>query len=421
MHTLVQTRQDRVAIRKRMRIEHAAWLCLMASVVCVCCFLYHFRDQAADYLRSHSLPSMLVRAAELDASGQTAQANALFSRIIERYPENEEALLAYAAYLEARGFSTRAEAMYARAASTGRQSHSAVRRYAWFLTRDGREEQAIALYRHYLAEYPDDATAQLDLGIRLLWRGDAQASIPHLEAASQMPELCLEAETRLGEACNKLGRKAEALEAWTRAVALNRGEASDVLLQDIATLHEEAGDSSSAIDALKQYLKRFPGSVIAVDRLAKLYAATGMAQERQRMELRRRVLTPKVVLNAQAHLGVVLTGYSLSGEPVSGSTVVVELFMSLTRNIAVGDEPGVRFWLSREGSMEPELLLSEPSSVGPGPLWRGDMVRQAYAIVIPSGLSTSSWRMEVSVGDGSRILLYPQGVTPNNLSATGVS
>jgi tetratricopeptide (TPR) repeat protein len=265
----------------------------------------------------------------------------------------------------------------------------------------GRADDAVALYQHHLEAYPEDAAAHLDLGMRLLWRGDAAASVPHLEAAASNAQLFFDAQSNLGTAWLRLGKTQEAIGAWAQVVAMDEGPAKQLYWQDIAAAWEKLGDAAKARDAWEHYVKAFPASIEGARRLAKAYASEGGDAGRKRMELRLEALSPANPTDKALTDRIAVSGVSaLPAKLVAGQILVADVVFSFSGTVSKGNEPELAFHIEGEDGtpLPAQALESQPPALGPAPLWRGDSLRQSFALVLPAGLAPGAYRIALTAG-----------------------
>lgn len=379
--------------------EQAAWCLLMLSFVLVVVLGLTCRGSILAYLHGNSRTALLEQAHSFGAQGRHDAARKLYDAIAKRYPGREDVLLAFAEYLDRCGEYDDAETWYARAAATGRQQFSAVRRYTAFLERRGRRDEALAVYADYVQRHPQDAAARLDFGLRLLSRGRFEQCEDHLRVAARNPALRFEAERHLGKAHWQQGNLREAIDIWRRVVSENLEPRRVVYWQDIACAHERLEDWEGACEAWAQYLAHFPNSLMAARRLLEAYERTGAEAQRQAIKLRLRTLEPPIRVERQIAERVVLSGVS---EPDStrapGDPIVVDVYFRFLGNLAQGQGPEVRFWATGEGQDVARGLVCEPHRLAPTPFWRGDSVRQSFALVLPADLAPGRYRATIGLG-----------------------
>ncbi len=384
---------------------------LMASFVALATAALMHRAELSDYFQGHDRVALLQAAKALARQGEQQAAGAAFAQLTEQFPEREDVLLGYAEWLDASGQTQDAERWYARAAGLGQQRFSAVRRYAAFLERQGRPAESIALYQRYLAEYPEDAAAQLDLGLGLLRAKQTEESIAPLTQAAAQPALAGEAEGALGRAHMALGHAQEALDAWIRAASAGRDAACAVYWQDVARLRTERGEVAPAAEAWGRYLNVFSQSLPGLSGILSLPLPD---LERKPWEMRRAALLAPFVSPLPAPLqrllpdsglalggGLHLERLALSGPAgIAGTAELpLELLFTALDNITEADALRLRFWAQTSEGPARELV-SEPRHAAAAPQWRGSSFGQRFMVNLPEAPAAPPVTLALSVGSG---------------------
>lgn len=397
----------------RIKIELGAWLLLMASFLAFGGIGAWHRESLTAYLKAQDRNVLLQEARALSGRGDDAGAQAAFAHLLDQYPMHEEVLLAYAQHLDRSGQTAEAETWYARAAGLGQQRFSAVRRYAGFLDRQGRSEDALNLYRNYTGRFPNDTSAQLDLGLRLLDQGDAQNAIPHLEAAARSEGLRGEAEGARGKAYAALGDREAALAAWTQAAQSGASPQSAVFWQDVAAVRAERGEWNEACSAREQFLAAFPDSIPGLEGMAAMTGNVSAREQAGRALRRLRAIaaayaprngeTWQTLISlaprhaSPAHLTSCLDVETavLHGAVQPGAEVWADVLFTMRRNIRDVADLRVRFWILPADGAPIELDV-EPSTMSPTPQWRGNSVAQHFSVRLPSDLPSAGWLIAIS-------------------------
>lgn len=391
----------------RIRVEHAAWFALIASFVIVCALGYSFRGTVLGQLHEQRFETLIDEARDFDRRGEPERSGTIYETLLERYPNNEELLVAYGEHLEAQGQLHEAEAALAEAASLGRQRFSAVRRYANFLERLNRSEEAAAFLEVYLRRYPDDYAAHLDLGFIYMRLKQWPQAVEALQQAAQRPELEFVARSNLAGAYMELRQLEDAIQQWRSVVAMGTGAEYQQYLQHIAAAYESLDRPESACDAWQSFLDRFPSSILGAERVLALTGRCGTEEMKARAALRLAALSPEIALDSTLTPRLRIAGVTRPESPVaSGSTLTLEVWFQVIR--AVRTPTFVSF--SLQGSDETVYpLISEPDTVGTPPLWRGDTVRQPFAIQVPEDLAggTYTLRIHSAEEDGETVNLWP--------------
>lgn len=377
----------------RFRVEHVAWLALMASFVIVCMLAYGFRDALLGRFFEQRFDTLLDEARDFGRRGEPDQATAVYTTLLDRYPDNEELLVAYAAFLESQGDMTNAEAALAKAASLGRQRFSAVRRYAAFLEREDRPEDAISILEDYLKRFPDDAIAHLDLGFIYMRLGRWQSAVASLQQAAQRPELEFVAHSNLAGAYSELGQVDAAIEEWRRVIAMGPGPEYQQYLQNIAVAYENLEQPESACEAWQSFLERFPNSILGAKRVLALANRCGSDETVERAALRLAALSPQHPIDASLDSSLHIAGVTEPPVAVTpGSTLALEVWFQIVRTI---QKPASAAFTVEGADGEAIPIISEPGTVGTTPLWRGDTIRQPFAIQFPRELTDGTYSLRI--------------------------
>ncbi|MCL4692580.1 MAG: tetratricopeptide repeat protein [Candidatus Hydrogenedentes bacterium] len=315
--------------------------------------------------------------------------------------------MAYGEYVEAQGQLHEAEAALAEAASLGRQRFSAVRRYASFLERLGRSEEAAAFLEDYLRRYPDDFTAHLDLGFIYMRLDRWQQAVGALQQAARRPELEFMARSNLAGAYMELRQIENAIQEWRRVTTMGPGAEYQQYLQHIAIAYENLDLPEQACDAWQSFLDRFPNSILGAERVLALADRCGTEEMKSRAALRLAALSPELAIDAALTPRLEIAGVARPEAAITpGSTLTLEVWFQVVR--AVRHPTFVSFSLQgSDGTVYP--LISEPDAVGTPPLWRGDTVRQPFAIRAPEVLAggTYTLRIHSAEEDGKTVTLWP--------------
>ncbi|MBX7257565.1 MAG: tetratricopeptide repeat protein [Candidatus Hydrogenedentes bacterium] len=355
-------------------------------------------QQSYSYLLNAALTAM-----DQGSPGETQSA---FDRLVRRYPDREEGLLAFANYLEKTNRIAEADTLFQRAIECGPQQYGSLTQYARFL--DGQENgtlRAIEVCRAYLSKNPQDSWAQLELGQRLLWNGRHVDAIAPLELAAREPSLSSLALRRLGEAYSAQGDFRQAIRVWQQAL----NEHSDIttlqILYDLASAHHKLGELNEAASLWEKHLEYFPHSYWAMSSLDKLYASTGNESARSRVESLLRVMRPASALNKLVHPFISLEGVTASADSITpGQTVTLDLFFVFLDSFSELEMPRVQFFVrSVEPSTESTTTVIEslPPRLGPSPCWRGDYSIQCFAVTFPSQLQPGAQELLMSLSPGA--------------------
>jgi len=394
--------------------EHVAWALLMVSFALLATVTALLGGDIRAFLHGRTRVMRMAEARQLTQAGKAEAADRIYAELAEDYPAREDVLLEYAQHLDGLGRNREAEDMYRKAASQGRQRHASVRRYALFLDRQGRRPEAIALYERYVTDHPDDLSARLDLGLRLAAEGEFERGEPHLLAAAGNPGLRFGAERALAEAYAARAMKHKEIDTWLRVVAMDASPEKQVYWQDIAEAYGALDDVPKAIDAWQRYLEHFPNSLTGARKLAQAYERAGNEEGRRRAALLIRSLTPTRPIRRNISPRVVVEGVDPASDP---SSPMLDVYFRFHGTLLRPDQCAVRFWLVQDAAADdgPAIpVTSQPARIGPAPLWRGDSMRQRFALALPEDLAPGTYMLEIGLGtdNAPRIPLCPLDATP---------
>ena len=130
---------------------------------------------------------------------------------------------------------------------------------------DRRAELQEALARQRLEKYPDDFTANYNVGDRLLTRGDAAGAIPYFEAACKANPASAVAATELGVALFTAGKLEDAEDRFKTALVLDAGY-TDARF-DLASVEAARGEWDSAVTGFQRVLAVRPDDTKTRDHL----------------------------------------------------------------------------------------------------------------------------------------------------------
>jgi tetratricopeptide (TPR) repeat protein len=149
---------------------------------------------------------------------------------------------------------------------------------------DHRAELQEGLARQRLEKYPDDFTANYDIGERLLTKGDAAAAIPYFEKATKANPASAVAATELGIALFTAGKLAEAEEEFRAALVLD-ATFTDARF-DLASVHAARAEWDDAVTEFQRVLAVRPDDTKTREHLgAALYLWADAFAKNERPEL----------------------------------------------------------------------------------------------------------------------------------------
>ena len=188
--------------------------------------------------------------------GRPEEALALFRRVIALDPNSRVADRQLGRLLEQRGDSVGAAICYRRAATLRPRDAAAQADLARTLGTQGDSAEAIACYRRAVALAPGEAWIHTALGNALLQQGTLGLALACYERAIAIQPDLAEAHSNSGEALRRLGRTGEALAACERALAL-RPELAEAH-NNLGNALREEGRLEPAISHYEQALRLKP-------------------------------------------------------------------------------------------------------------------------------------------------------------------
>ncbi len=195
-----------------------------------------------------------AEACQRHRAGDLAAAEAGYAAVLAACPGQPQALHNLAVIAHARGDHALAERQCRTALLAAPEDPRIRNTLGAALRALGRGAEAIACYRAAIAQAPDYAAAQENLGQALLDTAPAEA-LAAFQAAARADPRSPRAEAGHARALHRLGRIAEAIAAFRRALAL-RPDADASL--DLANLLQEAGDPDAALAALRAAMAQSP-------------------------------------------------------------------------------------------------------------------------------------------------------------------
>jgi serine/threonine protein kinase/Flp pilus assembly protein TadD len=231
-----------------------------AGIANLCGLIYELREQNAKWIErglaacdratalAPDLPEVLVARARLAYAQKKYDESALLAqRAIERKPDCEGSWNILGRAYFASGRSEEAAALVERAIEANGDDYNTYVPYCAALEKLGRKKETeqlrdrmINVLRQQLELVPEDVRARILLSGNLAWTGEADESVRHLQTAVALRPG--DPNTLYNAACTYgiLGRKAEALETFKKAVAAGYGNPNWAAKDsDLACLHDD--------------------------------------------------------------------------------------------------------------------------------------------------------------------------------------
>jgi protein O-GlcNAc transferase len=258
-----------------------------------------------------SLTKTINRGVALLQEGKPERAAELYREVLERSPENPDALhlLSVAVYqlgdlLQAAAFAEHAVRLLPDAADY----HSNLGRYYISLGRLGeavttldraltlapthalarfnlalalgnarRWEESLVHLRQYTHLKPDDAGGHHQLGLALSELGRAAEAVPHFCRTIELKPEAAEAYNNLGNAMQAIGQPRESIAFYEEAARRRPGYADAIT--NLGAAHQALGDTAAALACFNEALRLSPGLVHARGNVANLLASERRHEE----------------------------------------------------------------------------------------------------------------------------------------------
>jgi tetratricopeptide (TPR) repeat protein len=265
----------------------------------------------ADRRRHAAATAGLTAAVEHQRAGRLERAEALYRKVLQKSPDNPDALHLLGVVILARGDPDRAIPLIAKALAARpdfAQGHSNLGNA---FRAAGRLADACVSYRRAIALKPDFAAAYSNLGLALSEQGEFAAAVASCRRAVELDPRSAEAHVNLGNALRGIGRLEEAEISLREAVRLNSASAApqiylaDVLVElrrfeaaaacywraielepvligahrGLATCLRATGDVGSAIVRYRHALALSPGEAAVWNDLGRCFLALGRFEE----------------------------------------------------------------------------------------------------------------------------------------------
>ena len=193
------------------------------------------------------------------------------------FPQREDLLTMLAISLQMQGKTAEAVDIYTQLTGLAPRESVHWGNYAMALRELDRMNEAVQAYTTALGLAPDDAEQWINYGLLLLQQSDyAAAREAVLKAYAidpKSPRICIHA-ARACSACREYEEAEKILKPWRQWLPLE-----DDLQQELAELLLSSRDGNAALALLEDLVRRMPGSLSAMVRLASAYERLNRMQE----------------------------------------------------------------------------------------------------------------------------------------------
>jgi predicted TPR repeat methyltransferase len=213
-----------------------------------------------------TLSEAIALAVRLQQTGQIAQAEELYRRILQIAPEQPDVLHFLGILRYQQGQGEEAVRLIRRAVEQVPEHADAHNNLGNVLKQLGRSEEAQAAYQRVIELQPEHADAHNNLGILLRKQNRLEEAVAaYRRAVSSNPQHA-DAYYNLGNALGQLDRHREAVDAYRRAVELNPNHLE--AYKQLGTTLYRVGRSDEAIAVYKEWLRLSPNHPVALHMLA---------------------------------------------------------------------------------------------------------------------------------------------------------
>ncbi len=198
----------------------------------------------------------LTRAIRLHQQGRLAESIPLYQDVLERDPNNTEALHGAGLALAAMRQTPMAVKLLAAAAALQPTNPVILTNFAGALSQLGRYAEAVSYYDCALALKPDMPEAHRGRGSALMLQGQFEAALGSLERAAALAPQDDQTQNTLGVALERANRMEQAHEAFRRAISLNPNNAQ--AHHNLGLLEASLGRHAQALAAIDRALALQP-------------------------------------------------------------------------------------------------------------------------------------------------------------------
>jgi predicted O-linked N-acetylglucosamine transferase (SPINDLY family) len=215
-------------------------------------------------------------AAEHYRAGRLAEAESLYRSVLDKQPDNVEAIQGLAAVCHQRGRPDEALVLFRRAIALDPNSRVADRHLGRLLEQRGDSEGAAICYRRAARLRPLDAAAHADLARTLAGQGEVAEAIGHCRRAVALAPGEAWTHIALGNALLGEGAVADASASYQRALAIS---------PDLAEAHSNWGDALRRMGRLSEAVAACERALVLKPELAEAHNNLGNAlREQGRLE-----------------------------------------------------------------------------------------------------------------------------------------
>jgi len=209
--------------------------------------------------------------------GKFAEAERLYGAVLQKTPNQFDALLNLGRILLRRGKAAQALDLMRRAVAVNPQSPDASIELGNTLTSLDRHEDAVGCYQRSIALRPNDALAHAQLGTALLLLGRNDAAIGEFRTAIALKPQFPQAHHNLGIALVRLGRLDEAIEHFRTATTLD--PTFSAAFDNLAAALRRRGRFDEAVAAYRQSISLKPDNAAVHDLLGATLQRLGRYRE----------------------------------------------------------------------------------------------------------------------------------------------